>query len=68
MLMTTFVARPHSPEQLQDFLSHINDLRPAILFTMEMESGSPFPSLEVLVIQRSMTLDTKIYRKPTDTD
>jgi hypothetical protein len=32
----TFVVWPHGPEQLQNFLSHLNSLRPTIQFTMEI--------------------------------
>jgi hypothetical protein len=32
----TFVVRPHGPEQLQNFLSHQNNLRPVIQFTAEI--------------------------------
>jgi hypothetical protein len=32
----TLVVWPHGPEQLQNFLSHPNSLRPSIQFTMEI--------------------------------
>jgi hypothetical protein len=34
----TNVVWPHGPEQLWNFLSHLNSLRPSIHFTMEIES------------------------------
>jgi hypothetical protein len=63
----TFVVWPHGPEHLQNFLSHLNCLRPTIQFTMERESGSAIPFLDVLVIRKETTLATKVYRKPTHT-
>jgi hypothetical protein len=63
----TFVVWPHDPEHLQNFLSHLNCLRPAIQFTMEIESDSAIPFLDVLVIRKETTLATKFYRKPTHT-
>jgi hypothetical protein len=61
----TFVVWPHSPEQLQNFPSHNNSLRPSIIqFTVEIDSNSVIPFLDVLVIRKEMTLATKVYRKP----
>jgi hypothetical protein len=62
-----FVVWPHGPEQLQNFLSHVNSLRPPIQFTMEIESDSAIPFLDILVIRKEMTSTTKVYRKPTHT-
>jgi hypothetical protein len=62
-----FVVWPHGPELLQDFLRHLNILRPSIQFTMETESGSAITFLDVLVIREEMTLAAKVYRKPTHT-
>jgi hypothetical protein len=61
------VVRPHSPEWLQNFLIHLNSLRPSIQFTMEIQSDSAIPVLDVLVIRKGITLATKVYRKPTHT-
>jgi hypothetical protein len=63
----TFVVWPHGPEHLQNFLSHLKCLRPAIQFTMEIESESAIPFLDVLVIRKGPTLATKVYRKATHT-
>jgi hypothetical protein len=63
----TFVVGPHGPEQLQNFHRHLNSLRPTIQFTVEMESGSAIPFLDVLIIRKEMTVTTKAYRKPTHT-
>jgi hypothetical protein len=60
----TFVVWPHGPGQLQNFLSHHNSLRPSTQFTVEIESDSAIPFLNILVIRKEMTLTTKVYRKP----
>jgi hypothetical protein len=36
----TFVVWPHRPEQLQNFLSHLNSFRPAIHFTIGIKPNS----------------------------
>jgi hypothetical protein len=59
---------PYGLEQLQNFLSHLNSLRPSIQFTMEIGSDSEIPFLDVLVIRKRTALATKGYRKPTHTD
>ncbi|XP_023713370.1 uncharacterized protein LOC111867609 [Cryptotermes secundus] len=63
----TFVVWPHGPEWLQDFLSHLNSLRPSIQFTMEIESESAIAFLDVVALRREATVATKVYRKPTHT-
>jgi hypothetical protein len=55
----------HGPERLQNFLSHFNNFRPSIQFTVEIVSAIPF--LDLLVIRKEMTLTTKIYREPSHT-
>jgi hypothetical protein len=54
----TFVVWPHGPQQLQNFLSQINSLRPSIQFNREVESQSAIPFLNFLVIRKEITLDT----------
>jgi hypothetical protein len=61
-----FVVCPHGVEQLQNFLSHLNSLRPSIKFNMEIEPDSAIPFLNVLFIRKG-TLATKVYRKPIHT-
>jgi hypothetical protein len=63
----TFVVWPHGPEWLQNFLCHLNSLRPAIQFIMEIGSDGAIPFLHVLVIRMETTLATKIYRRPIHT-
>jgi hypothetical protein len=58
-----FVVWSHGPEQLQNFLSHINNLRPTIQFTEEIVSVICFG--DGLVIRKEMTMATRVYRNPT---
>jgi hypothetical protein len=58
---------PHDPEQLQNFLNHLNSLRPAIQFTMEIGSDIMIPFLDVPVSRKNWILATRVYRKPTHT-
>jgi hypothetical protein len=63
----TFVFWPHGSKWLQNFLSHLNSLRSSIQFTIEIESDSVIPFLDLLVIREEVTFATKAYRKPTHT-
>jgi hypothetical protein len=60
-----FVFWPHGSENLQNFLSHLNSLRTAIQFSMEIESDYAILILDDLVTRKETTLATKVYRKPT---
>jgi hypothetical protein len=60
-----FVVWPYGPEQLHNFLSHLNSLKPSSQFAMEIESDNAI--LEVLVLRKGMTLATKVHRKPFHT-
>ncbi len=56
-------------EQLTPFTDHINTLHPAIKFTIEKESDSKLPMLDVLVNRKvSGSLSFSVYRKATHTD
>jgi hypothetical protein len=61
------VVWPHGPSQLQDFLSHFNSLRLSIQSPWKQSQKNVIAFLDVLVIREEMTLDTKVYRKPTCT-
>jgi hypothetical protein len=63
----TFVIWTHGPEKLQEFLHHINSIRPTIKFPMEVEANDTLPILDVLVMKRGPKLTTKVYRKHTHT-
>jgi hypothetical protein len=62
-----FVVWPHGPEQLQNFLSYLNSLRPVSQFHVEIEGDSGISFLHLLVLRKETTLTTKVYRKPTHT-
>ena len=65
-----FTLWSHSVAALDDFLNHLNSLRPTIKFTMEVETENMLPFLDVRVTGDPSTLmtKTKIYRKSTHTD
>jgi hypothetical protein len=46
----TFVIWPHDSNGIEIFLIHLNNLSPAIQFTMEIESDGTNTFLDVLVI------------------
>jgi hypothetical protein len=41
----TFVVWPHGPARLQQFIHHLNIIRPTIKFTMKLKLMMPFSSL-----------------------
>jgi hypothetical protein len=63
----TFVIWPHGADELQNFPTHLNNLRSSIQFTMEIESEGAIPFLDVLVTRKGTALTTKVYKKPTHT-
>ena len=64
----TFVVWNEGRDKLQDFLEHLNTIRPSIQFTMELEEDGKLPFLDVLVTRGANRLTTKVYRKATHTD
>jgi hypothetical protein len=64
----TFVVWAHGPAKLQQFLHHLNSVRPTIKFTMEVEANDTLPFLEVLVMKWGPKLTMKVSQKPTHTD
>ena len=46
----TFVVWYEGKDKLQDFLEHLNTIRPRIQFMMELEEDRKLPFLDVLVI------------------
>ena len=64
----TFVIWNEGRNKLQDFLKHLNTIRPSIQFTMELEEDKKLSFLYVLVIRGADKLTTTVYRKATHTD
>jgi hypothetical protein len=62
-----FLVWSHDSEQLQNFLSHLNNLRRSIQFTMETGSDSAIAFLHILISSEGTTLATKVYGKLTHT-
>lgn len=64
----TFVIWPHGAETLTAFLTHLNNIRPSIQFTMEKESNGTIAFLDVLVKRENDGILTSVFRKTTHTD
>ena len=50
-----------------EFLSTLNEIHPSVSFTMQLEDNGKLPFLGMVIIRNGPRLDTKVYRKPTDT-
>jgi hypothetical protein len=60
----TFMIRSHGPEELQDFLNHLNNIHPNIQFTMETETNGHLPFLDIDIYRSSDgSLGHSVYRK-----
>ena len=57
----------NNENQCEVFLERLNSLHPSLQFTLEKESHSSLPFLDVLVEKSSSKFTTSIYRKPTFT-
>ena len=56
-------------EHVDRFLSHINNLRPTIKFTMEQEKEGSLPFLDTLLTRgKEGKINISVYRKTTHTD
>ena len=56
-------------EHVDQFLRHINNLRPTIQFTMELEEERHLPFLDILLTWGTGgRVDTSVYRKKTHTE
>ena len=54
---------------VEELLIHLNNVRPSIRFTVEVEKDGRLPFLDTLLQSREDgSLDITIYRKPTHTD
>jgi len=51
----TFILWDKNDDELQDFLQHLNSLRPSIKFTMEKEENNRLPFLDVMVKKKTTT-------------
>jgi len=55
------------PTAASEFLSTLNEIHPSVSFTMELEDKNRLPFLGMEIIKNGSQLDTKVYKKPTDT-
>jgi len=51
----------------EDFLSTLNNLHSSLCFTMELPVDNTIPFLGMDIIQNGTKLETRVYRKPTNT-
>ena len=54
-------------ETAEAFLSTLNDSHPSINFTMELAANGKLPFLGMEIVKHMSCLETKVYKKPTDT-
>ena len=54
-----------TPEDAQYFLTYLNSLHHKITFTMETESDSMLPFLDILITRHENNISTTVYRKTT---
>ncbi len=64
----TFVLWQHGADELEKFLQYLNNQHHSIQFTMEKESESKIPFLDVRVERKEGKISTEVYRKRTHTD
>ena len=62
----TFSIMPNV-ETAEAFLSTLNDSHPSISFTMELATNGKLPFLGVEIVKHMSRLETKVYKRPTDT-
>ena len=62
----TFSIMPNV-ETAEAFLSTLNDSPPSISFTMELATNGKLPFLGLEIVKLMSRLETKVYKKPTDT-
>ena len=53
--------------EAKQFLQVLNDIHPALKFTMELETNGVLPFLGIQLINKSPNIETKVYVKPTST-
>jgi hypothetical protein len=63
----TSVVWPYGLTRLQENLHHLNNFRPTIQFTTEVETSNMLPFLDMLVMKRGSILSSKVYRKSAHT-
>jgi hypothetical protein len=59
----TLMVCPRGPARLQQFLHHLNSVRPTIKFTTEVEANDTLLFLNILVLKRVPKLAMKVYQK-----
>ncbi|XP_044757744.1 uncharacterized protein LOC123315905 [Coccinella septempunctata] len=57
-----------SEQQVQEILAHLSGFHNKIQFTIEKEKNNSINFLDITIIRNNNKLETKLYRKPTNTD
>ena len=55
-------------ETAEAFLSALNDNHPSVNFTMELAANGKLPLLGMETVKHMSRLETKVSKKPTDTE
>jgi len=64
----TFLTWPHGPEELKNFLNHLN-IHSNVQFTVETEYNGHLPFLDIDIYRKpDGSLEYSVYRKPTHTN
>ncbi|XP_068756963.1 uncharacterized protein [Montipora capricornis] len=61
------LARMPNTDAAADFLATLNGLHPSLKFTMELPSENTIPFIGIQIIKNGTELETRVYRKPTNT-
>lgn len=54
-------------EAAKAFVFAIDDSHPSVNFTMKLTENSKLPSQRLEIVNQMSRLETKVYKKPTDT-
>ena len=67
MYVDDTLVRVPNTDAAADFLTTLNGLHPSLKFTMELPSDSMIPFIGIEIIKNGTELETRVYRKPTNT-
>jgi len=61
------LARMPNTNTAADFLTTLNGLHPILKFTMELPADNMIPFIGIEIIKNGTELESRVYRKPTNT-
>ena len=62
------LARMPNTDAAADFLTTLNGLHPSLKFAMELPADNMIPFIRIEMIKNGTELETRVYRKPTNTN